>query len=66
WASGPPAAAAAGTGDDGLPGGVGLANVRARLQALHPADHRIEIEEADGRVRVLVELPARFRAEAAP
>jgi hypothetical protein len=52
-------------GDDGLPGGVGLANVRARLAALHPADHRIEIEEANGRVRVLVELPARRRAEAA-
>jgi hypothetical protein len=47
------------------PGGVGLANVRARLAALHPDDHRIEIEEADGRVRVLVELPARFRATAA-
>ena len=52
-------------GDDGLPGGVGLANVRARLAALHPADHRIEIEEADGRVRVVVELPARCRTEAA-
>ena len=52
-------------GDDGLPGGVGLANVRARLAALHPADHRIEIEEANGRVRVVVELPARRRAEAA-
>jgi hypothetical protein len=51
--------------DDRLPGGVGLANVRARLAALHPAEHRIEIEEADGRVRVLVELPARCRAEAA-
>jgi hypothetical protein len=50
---------------DTLPGGVGLANVRARLAALHPADHRIEIEERDGRVRVTVELPARFRAEAA-
>jgi sensor histidine kinase YesM len=52
-------------GDDSLPGGVGLANVRTRLAALHPAEHRIEIEEADGRVRVLVELPARCRAEAA-
>jgi two-component system LytT family sensor kinase len=62
-------AAARGTapaGEDGpdLPGGVGLANVRARLQALHPGDHRIEIEEMDGRVRVVVELPAR-RAKAA-
>ncbi|HEX6314878.1 MAG TPA: histidine kinase [Gemmatimonadaceae bacterium] len=49
---------------DGLPGGVGLANVRARLEALHPGDHRVEIEEEDGRVRVAVELPARVRAEA--
>ena len=52
----------AGEGDDGLPGGMGLTNVRARLEALHPAEHRIETEEADGRVRVVVELPARFRA----
>jgi hypothetical protein len=50
---------------DNLPGGLGLANVRARLAALHPAEHRIEIEEADGRVRVVVELPARRRNEAA-
>jgi len=66
WAGARPAAPAAAEGGDGLPGGVGLANVRARLAALHPAEHRIEIDEADGRVRVLVELPARFRAEAAP
>lgn len=51
--------------DDRLPGGLGLANVRARLAALHPETHRIEIEEGDGRVRVTVELPARFRAEVA-
>ncbi|MDQ3997837.1 MAG: hypothetical protein M3303_12575 [Gemmatimonadota bacterium] len=44
---------------------MGLATVRARLAALHPAEHRIEIEEVDGRVRVVVELPARYRAEAA-
>lgn len=48
-------------GRGGLPGGLGLANVRARLAALHPADHRIDIEQTDGRVRVVVELPARFR-----
>jgi two-component system, LytTR family, sensor kinase len=52
-------------GGDDLPGGLGLANVRARLAALHPAEHRIEIEEANGRVRVVVELPARRRTEAA-
>jgi LytS/YehU family sensor histidine kinase len=64
-AGGSRTAPAAGEGD-GLPGGVGLANVRARLAALHPGEHRIEIEESDGRVRVVVELPARCRAEAAP
>jgi two-component system, LytTR family, sensor kinase len=63
WAGGR-TSAAAGEGVDSLPGGVGLANVRARLAALHPADHRIDIEEVDGRVRVVVELPARRRAEA--
>ena len=51
--------------EDGVPGGVGLANVRARLAALHPGDHRMEIEETEGYVRVVVELPARFRGEAA-
>ena len=50
---------------DGRPGGIGLANVRARLEALHPAEHRLEIEEADGRVRVMVELPARCHDRAA-
>jgi len=65
WVSGGQTAPATGKGDDGLPGGVGLANVRARLAALHPAEHRIEIEETDGRVRVVVELPARCRAKAA-
>jgi hypothetical protein len=65
WAAGPTNAPNADEDDDSLPGGVGLANVRARLAALHPADHRIEIEEGDGRVRVTVELPARFRAEPA-
>jgi two-component system LytT family sensor kinase len=65
WAGGGSTASEADEDDDGPPGGVGLANVRARLEALHPAEHRLEIEEADGRVRVLVELPARIRAEAA-
>src|SRR5687768_17409775 len=48
---------------DGGPGGIGLANVRARLEALHPAEHRIDIEEGNGRVRVTVELPAVCRDE---
>jgi two-component system LytT family sensor kinase len=65
WAGERTATNSAGEREDGLPGGVGLANVRARLAALHPGEHRIEIEEADGRVRVVVELPARRRAEAA-
>ena len=64
WASGEKSARA-GEGDDELPGGVGLTNVRARLAALHPGDHRIDITEADGRVRVVVDLPARFRAVSA-
>jgi hypothetical protein len=64
WAGGRTSAAAgAGVDDDGLAGGVGLANVRARLAALHPGEHRIEIEAADGRVRVVVELPARCREQ---
>jgi hypothetical protein len=57
---------AAGEGGDGLPGGVGLANARARLQALHPGEHRVGMEHGCGRVRVMVELPARVRTEAAP
>jgi hypothetical protein len=63
WKGGRTSVHSAGERDDDLPGGLGLANVRARLAALHPAEHRIEIEEVDGRVRVLVELPARRRAE---
>ena len=65
WGNGQATARPTGEGDDGLPGGVGLANVRARLAALHPGEHRFEFEEADGRVRVLVELPVRRRAEVA-
>ncbi len=65
WMGEPTSAESASQSDDGLPGGMGLANVRARLAALHPSEHRIEIEETDGRVRVLIELPARRRAEVA-
>jgi hypothetical protein len=57
------AANGAGVGDDGEPGGVGLANVRARLRALHPGDHRVGMDHGCGRVRFHVELPARFRGE---
>jgi sensor histidine kinase YesM len=64
WVGGRASAPSAGEYDGDLPGGLGLANVRARLAALYPAEHRIEIEEADGRVRIVVELPARRRAEA--
>ena len=49
--------------DDGEPGGLGLANVRARLRALHPGNHRVGMDHGCGRVRFHVELPARFRAE---
>src|SRR5688500_2816648 len=52
---------AAGERDDGELGGVGLANVRARLRALYPGDHRVGMQHGCGRVRFLVELPARFR-----
>jgi sensor histidine kinase YesM len=65
WKRGGKTAPPAGDGEDGQPGGVGLANVRARLRALHPGDHRVGMEHGCGRVRVLVDLPARFRAEAA-
>jgi two-component system LytT family sensor kinase len=65
WVDGRTTTPNAGEWDNGLPGGLGLANVRARLAALHPGDHRMEIEEAEGRVRVLVELPAHHRAAVA-
>jgi hypothetical protein len=65
WGNGRATAPTSGESDDGLPGGVGLANVRARLAALYPDEHHIGIDEVDGRVRVVVELPARYRADAA-
>jgi signal transduction histidine kinase len=49
---------------DGEPGGVGLANVRARLRAIYPGNHRVGMDHGCGRVRFHVELPARFRDEA--
>jgi len=58
-------APATGEGDEGEPGGVGLANVRARLRAMHPGDHRVGMDHGCGRVRFHVELPARFPEEVA-
>ena len=49
---------------DGEPGGVGLANVRARLRAIYPGNHRVGMDHGCGRVRFHVELPAHFRDEA--
>jgi signal transduction histidine kinase len=63
WGNGRNAALASEDDRNGAPGGLGLANVRARLAALHPGDHRIDIEETNGFVRVMVELPARCRNE---
>jgi two-component system, LytTR family, sensor kinase len=53
------AAAARRGGAAGAPrGGVGLANTRARLQRLYPAQHRFEIADAPGRgVVVTIEIP---------
>ena len=64
WKGKPLRARAAGERDDGELGGLGLANVRGRLRALHPGDHRVGMDHGCGRVRFHVELPARFRAEA--
>jgi LytS/YehU family sensor histidine kinase len=55
-------ASAAGEGDGDASGGVGLANVRARLAAIYPGDHRVGVEHGCGHVRIWVDLPARFRA----
>lgn len=41
-----------------LGAGVGLRNVRARLEYQYPAAHRIDIGEQDGVVRVSLDLPA--------
>jgi signal transduction histidine kinase len=42
----------------GTGAGVGLANVRARLRALHGADARVTASETHGRWRVAISLPA--------
>ena len=61
WKGKPLKARFPGERDDGEPGGLGLANVRTRLRALHPGDHRVGMDHGHGRVRFHVELPARFR-----
>jgi two-component system, LytTR family, sensor kinase len=62
------AASAALGADRGLPDltpnvvagtGIGVRNVRERLQRLFPGRHRFELSDGDGWVRALVELPAR-------
>jgi signal transduction histidine kinase len=50
----PPFPAPAGIGGTG----IGLRNVRERLQQLLPGDHLVEITERDGWVRVSIEIPA--------
>jgi LytS/YehU family sensor histidine kinase len=45
---------------DGIPTvgtGIGLANVRARLDALYPGQHRFTLTETDGGVLARIELP---------
>ena len=45
-------------GGSSAPGtGVGLANVRGRLDALFPGQHRFTLAEQDGGVRARIELP---------
>ena len=38
--------------------GIGLANVRARLDAMYPGQHRFTLTETDGGVLARIELPA--------
>jgi sensor histidine kinase YesM len=45
--------------------GIGVRNVRERLQHLFPGRHRFELTDHDGWVRALVELPARIEQPSA-
>ena len=55
----------AGRPADVLDNGVGLANVRARLQERYGDDHRFELNRSDrGGVAVTIELPYHIRPEA--
>lgn len=46
-------------GDATVSGGIGLRNVRARLEHLFPGRHRFELEQVGDVVRVSMELPAK-------
>jgi two-component system sensor histidine kinase AlgZ len=48
------------------PGGVGLANVRARLAAQYGAEALLRIEQDPAHFRVLIHLPARARDNSKP
>jgi two-component system, LytTR family, sensor kinase len=43
------------------PGGIGLENLRRRLDLLHPSEHSLEITNEDGWVKVKVCLPKSMR-----
>lgn len=48
------------TREQGLPnkeGGIGLANVRRRLQLLYPGNHQLQINEEPERFRIQMEIP---------
>jgi hypothetical protein len=44
-------------GDPAAGTGIGLANVRARLDALFPGQHRFTLTEASGGVLARIEMP---------
>lgn len=46
--------------------GLGLANAKARLLALHPGEARLDAQAAAGRYRIAIELPALEAADAPP
>ena len=52
-------------GDGGAGTGIGCANIRSRLEHLHPGAHRFEVVERAGWVVATIELPAAPRGEGA-